>query len=206
MSKAVAIIKPFRSEFLLSRKRCHIIIAVTWIIGFLLAAVHFKVDASWNTTRCSYRYPKDTGLGAFFLAYFMIAAALPRFLLIYGTIRIFIVVHRTQCQVAAQAQSVTRDENGTAHLCNITAQALRSSTNVLLLCVVTAVLTTPYFVFSIIRNGTDMDIPLEFVFYALRLLELNTVISSLLYLVLFSQVRKKTCQMFYEIYMYIRGI
>ncbi len=204
MSKAVAIITPFRSEYLLSRKRCYVIVAMTWIIAFLLASVHFNIDATMDTMMCSITYPRNNGLDIYFLFYFVIAAVIPRVLLIYCTVRIFNVVQRTKRQVAAQAQSVSTDGSGATNVYMITAQAIRSSVNIILLCVITLILTAPIFVYSIIHNGTDMDV--DFGFYALRLFEINTIMNSLLYLVQFSAVRKKTCHMFLEMYVFIRGM
>ena len=206
MSKAVAIITPFRSEHLLSRKRCYVIIVMTWIVAFLFASVHFNIDAMMEPRTCSITYPKTNNLGIFFLFYFVIAAVIPRALLIYGTIRIFIVVQRTKRQIAGQAQSVTTAGSGATNMYLITAQAIRTSVNIILLCVVTLILITPIFVYSIIHNVTDQDVPVDFGFYALRLFEINTIVISLLYLVQFSAVRKKTCHMFNEIYEFIRGI
>lgn len=201
-----AIIMPFRSEQLLSSKWCYIIIALTWIIGFFLATVNFKVDATWNTTACGYRYPRDTGFEVFFLAYFVVAALLPRVLLVYGTVRIFIVVLRAHRQVASLEQFISVGGIGTTNTgANITAHAIRSGINVLIICVVSTVLTTPVFVFSIIRNTTDMEFPRMFVFAALWLFQLSSVINSLVYLVLFRTVRKMTCKIFYTIFTYIRG-
>ena len=205
MSKAIAIITPFRSEYLLSRKRCYVIIALTWIIGFLLATVHFSMECSLNTIMCTYGYTRGSGLDMFFLFYSIVAAVVPRILLTYGTIRIFIVVKRTKYQVAAQANSVVTVASGMTNAHVITAQAIKSSISVLILCVVTLLLTTPFFVYSIIRNGTKMDTPLNFGFYALRCLECNTILNSLLYLLHCSAVRKKTVIMLSDMFTsYIR--
>ena len=59
MAKVVAIIMPFRSEQIVSRRRCHIIIVMTWIVCFLLATATLKVESAWHTSACTYRYPKD---------------------------------------------------------------------------------------------------------------------------------------------------
>lgn len=206
MSKAVAIVMPYRSEQLLSRTRCYILITMTWIIGFLLASVSFKVDATWNTDMCTSGYTNQTGLRAFYMAYFVVAAILPRVLLVYGTIRIFIVVMRTHRQIAAQAQSIAIIGIATQETGTVTAQSLRSSTNVLVVCLVSIILTTPSFVFMIIRNATDMTFPPMLAFAAFVLFEFNTIMDSLLYLLLFRAVRKKTCDMLNEAFLFIRGL
>lgn len=205
ISKAVAIIKPFRSEQLLSRKRCYIIIALTWIIGFVFATIYFKLDLTWNTNMCTSRYPHNFGLNVFYLAYFVVAAVLPRIVLVYCTGRIFIVVLRTHRQVAAQAQSIATCAIGSTNQGVVTYHAIRSSINVLVICFVSIVLTTPLFVCSILSNATRMKFPTGLGFTALWMFQLNTIINSLLYVLLFRSVRKKINKAFNEILTYIRG-
>ena len=205
MSKAVAIIMPFRSEQLLSRRRCHIIIAMTWIISFLLAALTINVDLTWNTSICTYRFSNDPTLGIFNLSYFFAAAILPRCLLVYGTFRIFIIVLRTHRQVTAQAQSISVVGGGATQPGTVTAQAIRSSVSILVICVVSIVLTTPIFIFQLIRSTINTQFPDGFPFVAMWLVQLNTIMNSFLYLVMCRSVRIKTGKMLRELVTYIRG-
>ena len=205
MSKAIAIIMPFRSDQILSRRRCHIIITMTWVIGFILAAVNFKVESTWNTSICTYRYPSDSKFRIFILNYFIVAAILPRCFLVYGTVRIFIVVLRTHRQVTAQAQSIGVAGSGSGQSGTVTGQAIRSSVNILVICVVSIVLSTPLFIFQILFSTNHTTFPVGFPFAAIWLMQLNTILDSLLYLLMFRSVRKKTGKMLRELVMYIRG-
>ena len=205
MTKAVTIIAPFRAEKWLSHKRCQIIIATTWIVGFLLSTLNVMGDATWNVSMCNFRYPDIPGLGPVYQAYFLVAGVVPRVLLLYFTVRIFIVVLRVHRQIADQADAVITGEIEPSTRDNVTARALRSSINVIAICVVAIILTTPVFVFSIAHNITGAALPVGFDFAAMWLLKFGTIINSFLYLFLFRSVRKKVCQMFNEMLARIRG-
>ena len=56
LSKNVAIAMPFRSDQLLSRKRCHVINGLTWLVGLCLSAVSFSDDLTWGEGVCSFTY------------------------------------------------------------------------------------------------------------------------------------------------------
>ena len=205
MTKAVTIIAPFRAEKWLSHKRCQIIIATTWIVGFLLSTLNVMGDATWNVSMCNFRYPDIPGLGPVYQAYFLVAGVVPRVLLLYFTVRIFIVVLRVHRQIADQADAVITGELEPSTRDNVTARALRSSINVIVICVVAIIVTTPVFVFSIAHNITGAALPVGFDFAAMWLLKFGTIINSFLYLFLFRSVRKKVCQMFNEMLARIRG-
>ena len=205
MSKAVAIIMPFRSEQILSRRRCHIIIVMTWVVCFLLATVTLKVESTWHTSACTYRYPKDPTLSIFNLTYFIAAVILPRCFLVYGTVRIFIVVRRIQRQIIAQAQSISVTGSAAAQSSMATAHAIRSSVSIIVISVVSIVVTTPMFIYQVIHHATNMEFPDGFPFIALWLLQLNGILNSLIYLVMFRSVRRKTLKMLHDLVMYIRG-
>ena len=205
MSKAIAIIMPFRSEQILSRRRCHVIIVMTWVISFVIAAFTFKVESTWNTAVCTFRYPSDRKFRIFVLTYFIVGIILPRCFLVYGTVRIFIVVLRTHRQVTAQAQSIGVTGSGAAQSGTVTGQAIRSSVNILVICVVSIVLSTPVFIFQALVNTIDITFPVGFPFVAVWLMQLNTIFNSLLYVLMFRSVRKKTGKMLRELVMYISG-
>ena len=206
MSKAVSIITPFRSDELLSHKRCRIIIATTWIIGFLLSTINVTGDATWNVSMCNFRYPDVPVLGPVYLAYFLVTGVVPRMLLLYFTVRIFVVVLRVHRHIANQADAVITGELDPPTRATVTAKALRSSMNVIVICVVSIVVTTPAFAFSIVHNGTGGGLPVGFDFAALWLFQFGTIVNSCLYLFLFRSVRKKMCNMFNEMWARIRGI
>ena len=206
MTKAVTIIAPFRSEKLLSHKRCQIIIATTWIVGFLLSTLNVMGDATWNVSMCNFRYPDVPGLGPVYLAYFLVAGVVPRVLLLYFTVRIFIVVLRVHRQIADQADAVITGELEPSTRDNVTAQALRSSINVIVICAVSIIVTTPLCAFSIVQNTTGAELPVGFEFAALWLFQFGSIVNSCLYLFLFRSVRKKMFNMFNEMWTSIHGI
>ena len=141
----------------------------------------------------------------FNLTYFIAAAILPRCVLVYGTVRIFIVVRRTHRQIIAQRQSISVAGSAAARSSMATAHAIRSSVNILVICVVSIVVTAPMFICQVIHNTTNMEFPDGFTFVALWLLHLNGISNSLIYLVMFRSVRRKTLKMLHDLVMYIRG-
>ena len=204
VAKAVVILKPLRSDNLLSYKRCYFIITITWIIGGILAAFNFNVKLTWNVIMCANRLPMNQKL-ALHMVHFLFGDVLPVTIILYGTLRICIVVVRTHRQISAQEQSVGVGGNSTGNHGFVTLQAIRSSTNVIVICVVSLLLNTPAFVFVIIRYVTNLSISDEFSFAALWIFQSNTFVISLLYLLLFKSVRRKVVHMFQTMYGYIRA-
>ena len=108
--------------------------------------------------------------------------------------------------MTAQAQSICVPGSSTAQPGMATAHAIRSSVNILVISVVAIVVTTPLFIYQVIHHTTDIEFPNGFPFAALwLLLELNTLLNSLLYLVMFRSVRNKTGRMLRELVMWTRG-
>ena len=200
ISKAIVILKPFRVELLLTRKCCYVIIGVNWIIGCLLALVNCNVDVTWNIEMCTHRLPRDHTLAPFYLAHFVLAVVLPVSLIMYGTVRIIIIVVRTHRQISALEQSVAVGSNSIGNTGFVTVQAIRSSRNVIIICVVSLVLNTPIFAFIVLRFLTEYHIPDVFSFVSMWVFESNTFVNSLLYLLLFKSVRRKIFHMFRAIY------
>ena len=203
VSKAIAILNPLRSEQLLTRSRCYVIIALTWVFGCLLATANFKVNITWNTIICSNRLPKDHELSVFYLLYFVVGVVLPGIAMVYCTVRICIVVVRTHRQISALEQSVTV-RTGNAGF--VTAQAMRSSKNVIIICVMSLALNIPLLVFFVIRNTTNIVLPDVFIFIAIWIFQSNTFVNSLLYLFLYRSVRRKTAQMISTVIANIRAL
>ena len=200
ISKAIVIVKPFSVELLLTRKCCYVIISVNWIIGCLLALVNCNVDVTWNVEMCSHRLPQDHTLAPFYLAHFVLAVVLPVSLILYGTVRIIIIVVRTHRQISALEQSVAVGNNSIGNTGFVTVQAIRSSRNVIIICVVSLVLNSPIFAFIVLRFLTEYHIPDVFSFVSMWVFESNTFVNSLLYLLLFKSVRRKIFHMFRAIY------
>ena len=204
ISKTIVILKPFKVEQLLSHTRCHIIIGLTWIIGCLLSSLNFTVNIKWNSVIYAYDMPTDGRVKAYYMAYLLVGVALPVSLIIYGTVRMFIVVVRTHRHISALEQSVAGGNNSVGNTGFVTAQAIRSSKNVIVICIVSLLFNLTPFTFGVIGNISSTPLPDVFNFVHLWLYESNTFVNSLLYLVLFSSVRPKVVDMLYAILVYIR--
>ena len=205
LSKMVVILKPLRVEQLLTHKRCYIFIGVNWIIGGLLAVVNFKVNITWNTMLCTYRLPNDNSVKAGYMTFFVVGVLLPILLIVYGTIRIVIVVVRTHRQISALEHSVGGGNSSIGNTGFVTAQAIRSSKNIIIICVVSLLLNTPVLTYAARRSGTSASVSGMLNFACVWLYEANTFVNSLLYLVLFRSVRQKVVQMIYAILKCIRS-
>ena len=191
LSKVVVILNPFKVERFLTHKRCYFIISMNWIIGCVLALGNFTMDIPWNTVRCTYGRTDEHSMKIGHLAVFLMGVALPVSVLVYGTLRIFIVVMRTHRQILALENSVAVGENSFGNTGFVTFQAIRSSSNMFIIYVVSLILDTPIIVFALLDTLTGTHIPHVFSFVSAWLFQTNTFINSLLYLVLFKCVRKK---------------
>ena len=130
ISKAIVILNPFKVEQRLSHKRCYFIIGTYWVIGFLLAMVNATASITWNTVLCTHFLPNVNSLKAVYMAYFVVSIVLPVSVIVYGTIRIVIVVVRTHRQISALEHSVAFGNNTAGSTDFITVQAIRSSKNI----------------------------------------------------------------------------
>ena len=205
VSKAVVILNPFKVERFLSHKRCYFIIGMIWIIGCLHALGNFTMDTPWNTVRCTYGRLDDHSIKVGYLVHFVIGVALPVSTLVYGTVRIFVVVMRTHRQILALENTVAVGDNCIGNTNFVTFHAIRSSRNVVVICVVSVLLDTPLLVFAVLDTLTGTHIPHVFSFVTAWLFQSNTFMNSLLYLVLFKCVRKKLVHMCCAIIVYIRA-
>ena len=205
LSKNIAIAMPFRSDQLLSRTRCHSINGLTWLVGFCISAVLFADDMEWNLDLCSYNYPGDSTLTIYYLIASLFTLVLPRVLLIWGTVRIIIIFMRTHRQIAAQTHSVTDSDVAAPTSGTITAQTLRSSINVIVICIVSILLTTPIVVYVIHSFAKSQVNSSVYGFGSVWVFHLNTVANGVLYLIIFRSVRKKTTAMVRDMLICIRG-
>ena len=153
---------------------------------------------------CAYRLPMNRNL-PLHMVHILVGVVLPGSIILYGTLRICIEVVRTHRQLSTQEQSIGLGRNSTGNHGFVMLQAIRSSTNVIIICVLSLVLSTPVFVFVIIRYITDFPISDIFIFASLWIFQSNTFVNSLLYLVLFKSVRQKVMHMFQGIHGYIRS-
>jgi len=203
VSKAIFILNPLRTEQLLPRRRCYIIIGLIWTICGLFSASHFKVDIRWNVMLCSNRFPKGREGATWLMSGFVVGVVIPGIAIVYSTVRIFIVVVRTHRQISALEQSITV-KMGNAGF--VTVQAMRSAKNAIIICVMSVVLNIPILVFFIIRLMTTSYVPSEmFSFAAMWVFESNSFVNSLLYLFLYRSVKRKTAQMISTVWANVRG-
>ena len=144
VSKNIAVVMPFRSEQLSSRTRCHVINGLTCLVGFCSAAALFVDDVTWSEGACAYNFPINSTVNLYYQVVSLFTLVVPRLLLICGTVRIIIVVTRTHRQISAQAHSVADEVSASASgPVSLTANTLRSSINIIAICVVSIILTTP---------------------------------------------------------------
>ena len=195
LSKNVAIAMPFRSDELLSRKRCHIINGLTWLVGFCLSAVLLSEDLTWGEGICSFDFPTDSAYNLYYTLISLITLFLPRVLLTWGTVRIMIIVMRTHRQISAQEFSVVDEEAATTISGTLTAKTLRSSINIIVICLVSIILSTPVAKYIFHLNITAYQLPSLYGFVCIWMFQLNTVANGVLYLILFRSVRKRTSAM-----------
>ena len=203
ISKTIVILKPFRVEQL-TRKCCYDIIGMNWIIGCLLALGNFNANITWSTMMCTHRMPQNENLTTCYVAHFVIAVVIPVSLILNGTVRIIVVLLRTHRQISALEQSLADGNISIGKTGFVTVHAIRSSRNVIIICVVSLVLNTPIFAFIVLRFLTAYHIPYVFSFVSMWVFESNTFVNSLLYLLLFKSVRRKVFHMFRTIYTCIR--
>ena len=203
VSKAIFILNPLRTEQLLPRRRCYIVIGLIWTISGLFSLVNFKFDIRWNMMLCTNRYPEGRNTAIVFMSSFVIGVVIPGIAIVYSTVRIFIVVVRTHRQISALGQSLAVNTGDAGF---VTLQAMRSSKNAIIICVTTVALNMPFLVFCFTRSITTNYIQREFlIFAALTIFQCNTFVNSLLYLFLYRSVRRKTAQMISTLWANIRA-
>ena len=199
-SKAMVIVNPLRSEQLLTRERCYFIIGFNWLLGCVVACANFSVDVSWNFDSCFSDYaPVDYGWSLFYVLHCIVGGVLPVTVIIYSTARICIVVLHTRRQISAQAQAIEMGSGAVGNPGFVTAQAIRSSRNVLVICFFSFVMTTPIFVATLIRYLSRFHVSIWFSSLSLWIFECNTIVNGLLYLLLYQSVREKAIQIMYMI-------
>ena len=105
--------------------------------------------------------PNVSTVKAVYMIYFVVGFVLPVSVIVYGTICIVIVVARTHRQISALEYSVACGNNTVGNTGFVTVQAIRSSKNVIVICIGTLLLNTPVLAYSVLRNVTNASIPLN---------------------------------------------
>ena len=199
--KMVAITRPFRCEQILSRTRCYVVIIVIWVVG-AMAGFGFAMltrVSYWNFDTCMHGLPStsqnliDTDLLLMFILIF--GVCVPMILMFGATATILHAITRAHRQIAAQTHSI----GGTATEQNssLTLRSIRSGKNVLIVFLAHMILIIPLTVYTAgIVIGKEKAMSPLFTFLAVWLLNSNSFVNSLIYLVLFQSVRSKTIKMF----------
>ena len=197
--KMVAITRPFRCEQILSRKRCYVVIIVIWVVGAMAGFRTSTRVSYWNFDTCMYAMPStsqnltDGGLLLMFIIIF--GVCVPMILMFGATATILHAITRAHRQIAAQTHSI----GGTATEQNssLTLRSIRSGKNVLIVFLAHMILIIPLTVYTAgIVIGKEKAMPPLFTFLAVWLLNSNSFVNSLIYLVVFQSVRSKTIKMF----------
>ena len=205
--KMVAITKPLHYEQTLTQARCYIIIAGIWLFGAFVAVVVTIRTASWELHSCIHDVVSSQELPTYvtvlMMCCFIGGLVLPLTVTTYATSRIFCVIVRTHRQIAAQTNSIRGHIDVVGNIPSLTSRSIRSGRNVLIICLADLILTIP----AVIRNITiiiwkENDLPDSFKFFAIWALYSNTFVNSLLYLILFRQVRSKVMDMLKACYQY----
>ena len=205
--KMIAITKPFRYEQLLTTRRCWAIIAGIWLTGALLSTAITRSVKEWNLSTCLYKPPVDASVSAIVIVLFGLLAGVvgPFIAITFATTRIFFAILRTHHQMTAQVDSMGGQNADLVHSGSLTLLALRSGRNVLLICLVLLVLTTPLVIYIVaLMAGRADQLPSSYNFLAVWTVACNSAANSLIYLLLFTSVRKKTALMFSELRTFCR--
>ena len=201
VSKTVAILRPLRCSQLLTTNRCYVAIVCGWVSGLLQAvwsAVYIG-DVTWNVDMCSFRLPIDEAMSALHATLVSVGFISVFLLLGYCSVRIFVVVVRSHRQVAALAQSVG-GATGSGSVGNVTRQSIRSARNVFVICVTSMALTSPLLSFGMLRHISNSYQSGLYSYVAMALYDCNSIMNSVLYMLLYRSVRRKTVQMLAELY------
>ena len=201
--KMVAILKPFRYEQLFTSGRCYCIIVFNWVVGAILAASKFSIQTHFTTVTCTHTFRSGSTVSPLALAAYAVSIAVPVVVLVYATTRIFIVVVRTHASITAQVHAL---DGGAGSSGLVTIKAIRTSKNVLIICFAELVLTIPLTVFALSRHLVGNQVTTEyFKFAAFWLFASTSFVNSVLYLIIYRSVRRKTLRLFVNLYQFFCG-
>ena len=196
LCKMVAITKPFRYEQLLSRNRCYTILCLDWIIGALIATIGSQSKSEWNMPMCFSTLPVDSSLSALFKGTTIMMVTVPLVAIVYATTKIISVIVQTHLQMSALANSIGGYNNVNGLGVSLTRQSIRSCKNVLVICVAVLVLSVPLVCYSVAVSLWGYEcLPVSFGFTVFWIAMCNSFVNSLIYLVLYRSVRRKTYEM-----------
>ena len=196
LCKMIAITKPFVYERHLNTTRCYVIIAFIWTIGFLIGLACFRVETYWNTSVCMPRLNHSSAVDAVTDLTFIVCAVSPIILIVFGTTKIFMVIVRTHQQITSQVQSMGGAQDAGGETTSTTLQSIRSGRNVLIICASIVLLLIPVFAYDVYASVSGKTDEVYLInFFVMWTGAWNTVVNSILFLILYRYVREKTIEM-----------
>ena len=198
VSKMVAITKPLQYEQMLSRKRCYVIIALTWTFCVVMTSLGSRLDATWNRALCittNFIYPSIPPLNVVGL---IIGIALPMVATVYASARIFIVIVKTHLSIRVQVNSIGGVDSDASTDHSLTLQSLRSGRNILLICAASLILTLPMIIYAL-GVVAGIHTPASYQFASVWIVMCNSSANGIIYLTVFRNVRMKLKHMLREL-------
>ena len=194
--KMIAITKPLRYEQLLTRNRCYLIIACTWLTDGILATSGTYLYTKVDLETCIYALPAISDVMMHLVFAAILGLLVPAVAIVYATTKIFCVIFRTHHEMTSQVNSIS-GYSGDTH--SLTLKAIRSGRNVLLICLAFLIITLPFcFYFTAVVLDFEKKLPSWYAFISIWIYVCNSSVNSLLYLLLFRSVRSKTAEMLYN--------
>ena len=198
VSKMVAIMRPLQCEQMLSRKRCYIIIALTWTFCVVMTSLGSRLDATWNHALCfttNFIYPSIPSLPIFGL---IIGIAVPLFVTVYASARIFVVIVKTHLRIRTQVNSIGGVDSDASTDHSLTLQSIRSGRNILLICAAALILTLPMLIYAL-GVVAGIHTPASYQFASVWIVMCNSSANGIIYLTVFRTVRMKLKHMLREL-------
>ena len=197
--KMVAILKPFHYEQRLTRNRCYGIIACIWLFGAVYSIIARRFVNSWDHATCIFEQPTASDVSPMLIIGLVFGIIVPLVTIVYATARIFFAIVRIHLEISTQVHSIGGPNIVAGTSSSLALQSIRSGKNLLLMCMGILVLTTPLTIYAgALTIGMENLLPSWYKFGAVWIVMCNSSANSLLYLLLFRSVRKKTLEMFTE--------
>ena len=197
--KMIAITKPLRYHQLLTRTRCYIVISGIWIFGAGTGVLLYPGASGWDHDSCMHTESNKPNLSLIYAAailfglIFGILVPLP--VIVYTTGTIFRVIVRTHRQIAAQSFSIA-GHLSVGNIPSLTSKSIRSGKNIVIICLAYLILTIPVIIeVAAVIVGKEKYFPSMVKFAAVWTVFCNSFVNSLLYLILFRNIRSKALSM-----------
>ena len=203
LCKMLAVVYPLRYLALVTERRCYYVVVWNWTAGFILTVpMYFLIDQSWNEDICSVRVRKITSANklAYLFASQVIGGFLPMTVMVYANVRMFIVVVSTKRQVAAESFEIVAGRNACVlqqHTLSMSlVRSVRSSRNIIIICSVFVSIMTLELIVAFTVPLQERQEQSSAQVAIVWLVFNNSLINSLLYIVLHRSVRSAFMNMF----------